>query len=179
MYSTHPWNATSFTIELRRRTVDQGCGDYYYDKCPHPAASAQGAPHEERTCNKWIWEKPTGYLKAFKSYRCGQEFRRCMGHKRDHNPYVIGSSAHSDEADSGTPPVASTTPTTPVMHACGVHETTVSGDHSWVYRECPSGHAHYACDGSNHSVQATCLETNANGDSCTVTGFYACQTHTH
>ena len=42
-------------------------------------------------------------------------------------------------------------------HACGEHETTVSGD---------------------HSLQASCSLTNASGQSCTVTSFYACQSHT-
>ncbi len=40
-------------------------------------------------------------------------------------------------------------------------------------------HSGPASEASSHAVQATCSETNANGDSCTVTGFYACQTHTH
>jgi len=56
-----------------------------------------------------------------------------------------------------------TTPTTPsqpqvTYHACGIHRSSVSGD---------------------HSLQASCSETNSNGDRCTVTSFYACQSHTH
>lgn len=42
-------------------------------------------------------------------------------------------------------------------HACGNHETSVSGD---------------------HSLQASCSASNANG-SCTVSGFYACDGHSH
>ena len=45
----------------------------------------------------------------------------------------------------------------PSYHACGDHETSVSGD---------------------HSLQASCSSSNANGN-CTVTNFYACQSHTH
>ncbi len=52
---------------------------------------------------------------------------------------------------------ACTQPSTPSYHACGVHETSVSGD---------------------HSMQASCLETNGWGHTCTVSAFYACQTHT-
>ncbi len=43
-------------------------------------------------------------------------------------------------------------------HACGNHETSVSGD---------------------HSLQASCSSTDSNGNSCTVTSFYACDGHTH
>ena len=32
---------------------------------------------------------------------------------------------------------------------------------------------------SNHALQSSCSVTNANGDTCTVTNFYPCQTHTH
>lgn len=59
---------------------------------------------------------------------------------------------------SGTTTPTSTTPTTPSYHACGIHETSVSGD---------------------HSLQASCPEANRWGHSCTVTNYYACQTHTH
>ncbi len=50
-----------------------------------------------------------------------------------------------------------TTPSTSSYHACGVHETSVSGD---------------------HSLQASCTVTNGWFHSCTVTNYYACQTHT-
>ncbi len=53
----------------------------------------------------------------------------------------------------GTPPTGGT----PSMHPCNVHNTTVSGD---------------------HSLQSSCSSSNANG-TCTVTSFYACQSHTH
>ncbi len=170
-----------YTSNLAGREVSEGCGRDYYD-CP---SKPGGDEHEIRTCVLWVWEKPTGYLNAFKSYQCDRDFRRCMLRTYDHNPFVIGMSAHSDEGDDEDEqqvytPTPSPSPTpAPTYHACGVHETSVSGDHSWIYRDCPSGHAHYACDGSNHSIQASCSSTNANGDSCTVTGFYACQTHTH
>ncbi len=73
-----------------------------------------------------------------------------------------------------TPP--DTTPS-PSMHACGVHETSVSGDHSAA--SCGTS-GHYNCDGSDHSLQASCTSTDSNGSSCTVTGFYACASpHTH
>ena len=47
-----------------------------------------------------------------------------------------------------------------------------------------STHVGHACtataasDGLNHTLQASCSLTNANGDSCALTNFYACQPHT-
>ncbi|MCE2403357.1 hypothetical protein J4G08_21085 [Candidatus Poribacteria bacterium] len=51
---------------------------------------------------------------------------------------------------------------------CSVSGCTVQ------YRKC----LRHTKDHSNHSA-ASCLVTNANGDYCTVTSFYACQYHTH
>ena len=34
-------------------------------------------------------------------------------------------------------------------------------------------------DASSHALQASCSATNSRGKSCTVTNFYACQSHTH
>lgn len=56
------------------------------------------------------------------------------------------------------PPPTPTPPPSPTYHACGVHETSVSGD---------------------HSLQASCTSTDSNGNTCTVTSFYACDSHTH
>ena len=47
---------------------------------------------------------------------------------------------------------------TVLYHPCSVHETSVSGD---------------------HSLQASCSSTDSNGNYCTVTNFYACDSHTH
>ena len=110
---------------------------------------------------------------------------------------------------SATPPPASTTPPTttptptptpietditpncalcttgcsscPITYACGVHSGSPinASDHEWVYENCSSGHAHYECDGTDHSLQASCSVTNSRGDTCTVSSFYACASHTH
>ncbi|RKU10368.1 hypothetical protein C6503_19855 [Candidatus Poribacteria bacterium] len=53
----------------------------------------------------------------------------------------------------GNPPTPS-----PSMHPCNIHNTSESGDHSY---------------------QASCSSTDSNGNYCTVTNFYACQSHTH
>ncbi len=99
-------------------------------------------------------------------------------------------SKHSEVEDSTTTETTQNefqqpTPTpapSPSYHACGVHETSVSGDHSWVTPACgDSTHAGYACQiGSSHTnLQASCTATDSNGNSCTVTGFYTCSPHTH
>ncbi len=105
------------------------------------------------------------------------------------------------EDPANTSPVS---PPTPSYHACGVHLTSVSGDHSWgtapcgddthvgylcqidasdhewVYESCSSGHAHYKCDGTDHSWVSFCFETDSNGQSCVTSGGYsACSPHTH
>lgn len=41
----------------------------------------------------------------------------------------------------------------------------------------PCGHPQSAS--GDHSLQASCSQTNSNGDRCTVSSFYACQSHTH
>ena len=73
-------------------------------------------------------------------------------------------------------------PPTSSYHPCGVHETSESGDHSWITPACGDiTHAGYACQiGSTHTnLQASCSVTNSNGDYCTYASFYACQSHTH
>ena len=74
--------------------------------------------------------------------KCGEEYYTCQ---------------NSSCPESNTHWSGSTPPPSPSYHACGVHETSVSGD---------------------HSLQASCSASNANG-SCTVSGFYACDGHSH
>ena len=66
-------------------------------------------------------------------------------------------------------------PSTPSYHACGSHETWQSGDHSAA--GCGTS-GHYVCDGSDHSY-TYCYVTDSNGNTCTVGGYYACQSHMH
>lgn len=88
----------------------------------------------------------------------------------------------------------STTPST-VTYACGIHSgdpNNASSDHSTLisgysgsFYECQS-HQTYGCghkdlnnNSSSHALQASCSQTDSYGQGCTVTNFYACQTHTH
>lgn len=42
--------------------------------------------------------------------------------------------------------------------------------HEWVYEDCPDGHAHYECDGSDHTLLATC-------SNCNEASVYKCAGH--
>ena len=97
---------------------------------------------------------------------CSVQYRNCLPHTKDHNNHVSSS---DEQAQNTQTPVDNSlnceycTGSCSACyqlsyHPCGFHETSVSGD---------------------HSLQASCPETNESGYSCTVTGFYACQTHTH
>ena len=78
-------------------------------------------------------------------------------------------------------------PQCPTTGACG-HTYTQSEASNHAYGTFPCGistHMGYLCtaaaasDALNHTLQASCSITNANGDSCTVTNFYDCGQHTH
>ncbi len=183
------YTTESFIIELSRRSVADGCGDEWYS-CDSDSDD-QEREHKERICKIEIPQSGGG------TNTCGDRFRLCMGHKKDHDESTIwnGKTVHSDTPDSsddddddsteqdtqGLQTEQTQTPA-PSMHACGVHATSESGDHSWVTPACGDiTHAGYACQiGSTHTnLQASCTVTNSNGDYCTVTSFYACQYHTH
>ncbi len=78
-----------------------------------------------------------------------------------------GSSA--DEADEGDTGGTQETPSTPSYHACGIHATSVSGDHTWGTFACGDAtHVGYLCQASSdHSITIS-------GWSGT---FYECQPH--
>ncbi|MDE0325989.1 MAG: hypothetical protein OXN27_18895 [Candidatus Poribacteria bacterium] len=140
-------------LEIRRsRSVSQGCGrDYYH--CPNKP----NTQHEPQTCS---------------TSGCSVKYRNCLPHTKDHSNHSTTTETTQNEFQQPPP----TPPPTPSYHPCGVHATSVSGDHSAA--GCGVS-GHYVCDGSDHSLQASCTTTNASGQSCTASSFYACQTHTH
>ena len=74
---------------------------------------------------------------------------------------------------------ANSNPSTPTYHACSVHETWQSGDHSWGTPACGnSSHAGYACQISSDHKDAISCPTQ-NGISCDYGWHYPCSTHTH
>ncbi len=87
-------------------------------------------------------------------------------------------SVHSGGESGASSHVWSSAPCGDATHAGYLCQINAS-DHEWVSESCPSLHAHYECDGTDHSLQASCSVTNSRGDTCTVTSFYACASHTH
>ncbi|MDE0634348.1 MAG: hypothetical protein OXI43_00655 [Candidatus Poribacteria bacterium] len=158
---------------LKDRPAAEGCGRHYYN-------CRDEAEHKLRTCNKPRVRYEGDYLVT---KPCGIDYRRCMGKKMDHDPSDGNpfKAPHFDTFDSSSTTTQQTTapdsqvdnspncehctnscsactqPTTPAMHPCGIHATSVSGD---------------------HSLQASCSLSNNWMRTCTVTNFYACQTHT-
>ena len=66
-------------------------------------------------------------------------------------------------------------------HACGEHETSVSGDHTYGTYTCGI-HSGYKCQESHdHKTYiSSCTQTDANGNTCTnSSGYYECSQHTH
>ena len=149
---------------LAGRSVSEGCGVSWYS-CGSDHSSNE-AYHRVRTCAKGVWKTRykdyTNGKERYRSHTCGDSFRNCMGHVDYHKSSTF-KDAHSETDDTGsTPPTANPPPPSnpspsPSYHPCGVHLTSVIG---------------------NHSLQATCSASNANGN-CTVTSFYACDGHTH
>ena len=173
------------TLLLYDRDVATGCGRSYYT-----CSTIDEAAHRSRTCKTWVVSSQDV---------CGQTYRNCMGHGAPHQSST--NTSHSDDAGSGTsttnqqvvaPPTPTPTPTT-VTYTCGIHSgsassessdhsTTVSG-YSGSFYECQShqtfgcGHTDLSDNASTHS-QTYCYDTNANGDTCEIGNYYACQTHT-
>ncbi|MDE0016628.1 MAG: hypothetical protein OXU51_10600 [Candidatus Poribacteria bacterium] len=149
----------------------QGCNQVYYT-----CNTSENSRHKTTDCglNKWI-ETMQGWTET----ACPGDYRKCMPGRitREHSTILTGVNVTSTcggnrpaaPPSAGNPPSESpvvsppptptpTPPLSPTYHACGEHETSVSGD---------------------HSLQASCSSTDSNGNSCTVTNFYACGSHTH
>ena len=66
------------------------------------------------------------------------------------------------------------------LHTCGVHETSVSGSHSYSTYTCGS-HSGYACQESNdHKTYISSCSETENGRTCNnSSGYYECSPHSH
>ncbi len=98
-----------------------------------------------------------------------------------HRWCICPAAPSSDSSDTEASDDTGTTDTSaPAIGPCGhTYWLGSSSDYDHRSETWGCGHTIYVCQSSSHSLQASCSETNANGDSCTVTNFYACQTHTH
>ena len=181
---------------LDSRTVAEGCGRDYYD-CP----SDRDTEHQVQRCELYVWEKPSGYLNYFESYKCQQKFRECMGHTRDHHPGIPGHARHSSsevseptaeatatptpsEATDNTPNCdnctdgCSSCPITCDIQGCTLQTPYNPSDTAAALHEYCAQCCMYKCDGANHT-QTYCYATDSNGNTCTVGNYWACVTHTH
>ncbi len=167
---------------LDTRTAEQGCGRNYYD-CP----SAPDTEHKVRTCNKWIWKKRyvDTAIRKVRVMHCGDSYRRCMAHKREHgsswwetkhddDASDANKQAYSyDEAPNPEPPdtISNIQDLTPNCDSCtnGCSACPTAG---------PCGHTYSSAEFTSH-VATMCYETDAYGNYCTATDIYVCQTHTH
>lgn len=138
-------------------TCNGVCGNNF--RSPHEAFA-----YHRITCDK---DRRDGKGKGLKLIRtCNHAYYSCK------TTTCPSASKHVSPAD----------PPPPTYHACGVHESWQSGDHSHGTPACGDDtHAGYACQiGNAHTkLIASCSVTNGNGDSCTVTSYYECQRHTH
>ena len=116
---------------------------------------------------------------------------------------VYACSGHPDDCTSGSSSSSDLTPNCPdctshcsspcsctnsgtcngtvSYHACGDHETSVSGSHSYGTYTCGS-HSGYACQESNdHKTYiSSCTSTNSDGNTCNnSSAYYECSQHSH
>lgn len=87
------------------------------------------------------------------------------------------SNSANEQADN-TPQTQ--TPEPPQMHPCGVHATSVSGNHDRVTPACGvSAHAGYACQiSSDHKNPVNCPQDSFNNN-CDYLTYYPCSPHEH
>ena len=88
---------------LQNRTADEGCGREYYS-----CNQKEVEEHKRRTCNKWIWGRQfaDGAIRDMRIVRCGDSYRRCMGHQRGHR-YSGWSTGHKDDAHDANKAIGS------------------------------------------------------------------------
>ena len=137
--SNEHWSGCGGTCgeKFAPKKINRGQGSYsYVDNSPHYI-----------TCQAYY------YRSFWESTVCGDKYYTCSGTCENGH-----SSSSSTENPVASPTPTPTPPPSPTYHACGEHETSVSGD---------------------HSLQASCTSTDSNGNICTVTSFYACDSHTH
>jgi len=190
---------TSAQAILDNRGYDKGCGKTYYN-CPSNPNKYEIDQHEVRTCNLWVWIKPSFTSKAEKNYVCKRNFRKCMNRKFDHNPDKIGKAKHSDEGDGEIevdvePPekeVKTQQEEKDVLYACGIHSGLAadeSSDHKtridgWAgkFNECQPhetfgcGHIDLSVNSDKHSLETCPKEDNID---CNIGSYYKCKPHTH
>lgn len=146
---------------LSERSSTEGCGrDYYW--------CTQSEEHILRRCNKQVSDGDT-------SRKCGQSYRNCMPLSAQHNGNSYKTRHDESTEQQTTAPDPQTT--TQVDNSPDCDSCTTGGCSS-----CPitgtCGHTYSPSEANSHALQASCSLSNNWMQTCTVTNFYACQTHT-
>ena len=189
--------------DLLSRSVSEGCGRFYYS-----CQSGDVSLHSVQTCKKSVWEDGKKLDDPCNvSFRSCMGWAR--DHRNAWwslaTPHDASSDSETDDTSgsSSTSPPADGTPNCPdctshcsspcsctnsgtcngtvSYHACGDHETSVSGSHSYGTYTCGS-HSGYACQESNdHKTYiSSCTSTNSDGNTCNnSSAYYECSQHSH
>ena len=88
---------------------------------------------------------------------------------------------HVDDDDDTTPyHVDDDDDTTPSMHACGDHETSVSGDHSQGTYTCGQDYGYKCQESDDHATYiSSCSETKDSKTCDNTSTYYECSPHNH
>lgn len=162
-----------------------GCSNIYYT-CDENYNGYYEA-HKPRNCGLSYWlNTPHGWSKP----NCPYKFRRCSPRSAYHETNTEGSNFYGRCIDYGPgtseqvnqfvapDPAPTPVPSSDITYDCGNHSGPSSDSSGHEAASCGVS-GHYSCDGSDHTLQASCTSMDSNGQSCTVTSFYACQSHTH
>ena len=142
-----------------RPTAVCGSGHTYFTDVSYARSR-----HRDRTCTR-----------CSQTYQnCGNSATACQGSRwHTEDPSATPTPSPPTETPSETPSETPTeTPSTPKPETPAPEAPSAPAP-----TRLPCGHLSTA--EGNHIKQASCSETNGRGDRCTVTNFYACQSHTH
>ncbi len=154
--STHPCGIHATSVSGDHSQITPPCGDPSHATIVLYACQT-GSTHATQI---------TGYSGTF--YEC--------------QPHTTFACGHTDLMSNSYTHRSETCPLDGYGQACSSGSYYACQSHTHDYPTPitgPCGHIYGTHERSSHARQASCTQTNANGDSCTVTGFYACQTHTH
>ena len=193
-YNTH--RELCGSEEVHRNSPVPGDGIFYY------TCNADGvARHGVRNCQKWFWYNDV------RETRCNLPYRVCTNPEFSHrNAWWSSSTTHESRAEEisdyfevvgshlndpvdpyGTYRAAhlgdpSPTPITETDNSPNCDYCTTGGCSACPITYACGNHSGPPSESNSHSMQASCLVSVTQDGGlayCTVTSFYACQTHTH
>ena len=106
---------------------------------------------------------------------CGEKIYRCTRSQHQAQTYDCGDTMKACQYASH-----SCTPSTPSMHACGDHETSVSGDHSQRTYTCGQDYGYKCQESDDHKTYISSCSSTKDGKTCdNSSGYYECSPHGH